>query len=43
VPVAIRFAKLPADAVSSYDEESVKQGALGLMTGSQFIEKFFRS
>jgi 2,3-bisphosphoglycerate-independent phosphoglycerate mutase len=41
VPVAIRFPHLPADAVSSYDEESVRQGALGFMTGSQFIDAFF--
>ncbi len=41
VPVAIRFPHLPGDAVSFFDEESVKSGSLGLMTGSQFIETFF--
>jgi 2,3-bisphosphoglycerate-independent phosphoglycerate mutase len=41
VPVAIRFPRLTGDAVTQYDEESVKSGALGLMTGSQFIETFF--
>jgi 2,3-bisphosphoglycerate-independent phosphoglycerate mutase len=43
VPVAIRFPHLAPDAVSSYDEESVKQGALGLLTGSQFIDTFLNS
>ena len=42
VPVAIRFPRLAGDAVERYDEESVKNGSLGLMTGSQFIETFFR-
>ena len=41
VPVAIRSPHLPSDAVSRFDEESVKNGSLGLMTGSQFIETFF--
>ncbi len=41
VPVAIRSHHLQADAVSCFDEESVKAGALGLMAGSQFIETFF--
>ena len=41
VPVAIRVSNQPGDAVRAYDEESVKQGALGLLTGSQFIETFF--
>jgi 2,3-bisphosphoglycerate-independent phosphoglycerate mutase len=41
VPVAIRFPHLPGDSVVRYDEESVKTGSLGLMTGSQFIETFF--
>jgi 2,3-bisphosphoglycerate-independent phosphoglycerate mutase len=41
VPVAIRSPRHAADAVSCYDEESVKSGALGLLTGSQFIETFF--
>jgi 2,3-bisphosphoglycerate-independent phosphoglycerate mutase len=41
VPVAIRCSKLQADSVSAYDEESVKQGALGLLSGAQFIETFF--
>ena len=42
VPVAIRFPRLSGDAVENYDEESVKSGSLGLMTGTQFIETFFR-
>ena len=42
VPVAIRFPHLAGDAVGSYDEESVKRGSLGHMTGSQFIENFFQ-
>ncbi len=42
VPVAIRGPLAPADAVSCFDEESVKSGSLGLLTGSQFIETFFR-
>jgi 2,3-bisphosphoglycerate-independent phosphoglycerate mutase len=42
VPVAIRFPHLSGDAVERYDEESVKSGSLGLMTGSQFIETFFQ-
>ena len=41
VPVAIRSPRVPADSVTAYDEESVKSGSLGLMTGSQFIETFF--
>jgi 2,3-bisphosphoglycerate-independent phosphoglycerate mutase len=41
VPVAIRFPHLPGDSVTSFDEESVKKGSLGLMEGSQFIEIFF--
>jgi 2,3-bisphosphoglycerate-independent phosphoglycerate mutase len=41
VPVAIRSPRLQSDAVTCYDEESVKNGALGLLTGSQFIETFF--
>ena len=41
VPVAIRFPRLSGDAVERYDEESVKSGSLGFMTGSQFIETFF--
>jgi 2,3-bisphosphoglycerate-independent phosphoglycerate mutase len=41
VPVAIRFPHLPGDAVSCFDEESVKNGSLGLLTGSEFIETFF--
>ena len=42
VPVAIRFPNAAGDAVERYDEESVKSGSLGLMTGSQFIETFFQ-
>ena len=41
VPVAIRSPRVPADSVAAYNEESVKSGSLGLMTGSQFIETFF--
>ena len=41
VPVAIRFPHLAGDTVERYDEESVKSGSLGLMTGSLFIETFF--
>jgi 2,3-bisphosphoglycerate-independent phosphoglycerate mutase len=41
IPVAIRFPHLPGDSVTCFDEESVKSGSLGLMTGSQFIKKFF--
>jgi 2,3-bisphosphoglycerate-independent phosphoglycerate mutase len=41
VPVAIRSPHMQGDAVSCFDEESVKSGALGLLTGSQFIETFF--
>jgi 2,3-bisphosphoglycerate-independent phosphoglycerate mutase len=42
VPVAIRFPHVSGDSVGRYDEESVKSGSLGLMTGSQFIEAFFQ-
>ena len=42
VPVAIRFPHLAGDAAERYDEESVKMGSLGLMTGSQFIKTFFQ-
>ncbi|MEO0185811.1 MAG: phosphoglycerate mutase, partial [candidate division WOR-3 bacterium] len=38
VPVAIRDPKKSADCVSTFDEESVKRGALGLMHGSEFME-----
>ena len=41
VPVVIRFPRQAGDVVERYDEESVKSGSLGLMTGSQFIETFF--
>jgi 2,3-bisphosphoglycerate-independent phosphoglycerate mutase len=41
VPVAIRSPRVKGDSVTAYDEESVKSGSLGLMTGSQFIETFF--
>jgi 2,3-bisphosphoglycerate-independent phosphoglycerate mutase len=41
VPVAIRSPRIQGDAVTSYDEESVKSGSLGLMTGTQFIDTFF--
>jgi 2,3-bisphosphoglycerate-independent phosphoglycerate mutase len=41
VPVAIRSPHLPGDAVSCFDEESVKEGSLGLMAGAEFIRTFF--
>jgi 2,3-bisphosphoglycerate-independent phosphoglycerate mutase len=42
VPVAIRSPRVPGDAVTSFDEESVKSGSLGLLSGSQFIEAFLQ-
>ena len=41
VPVAIRSPHLSGDAVACFDEESVKQGSLGLLVGADFIETFF--
>ena len=41
VPVAIFSPDKPADRVDCYDEESVRQGSLGLLRGKQFIEAFF--
>jgi 2,3-bisphosphoglycerate-independent phosphoglycerate mutase len=41
VPVAIRAPRMKSDSVVRFDEESVKNGSLGLMTGAQFIEAFF--
>jgi 2,3-bisphosphoglycerate-independent phosphoglycerate mutase len=41
VPVAVRSPHLKADSVVRFDEESVKSGSLGLMTGAQFIDTFF--
>ena len=41
VPVAIRSPRIEPDGVALFDEESVTLGALGLMTGPQFIETFF--
>jgi 2,3-bisphosphoglycerate-independent phosphoglycerate mutase len=41
VPVAIRSSRVPGDSVACFDEESVKNGSLGLMTGAKFIEIFF--
>lgn len=38
VPVAIRDPRYPPDAVTRYDEESVKAGALGLLQGDAFIK-----
>ncbi len=38
VPVAIWDPRQPADAVIRFDEESVKNGSLGMMHGAQFIE-----
>lgn len=42
VPVAIRDPRSRPDAVSVFDEESAKQGSLGLLEGSDFIETVFR-
>ncbi len=41
VPVAIFAPGQQADSVDRYDEESVKSGSLGMLSGSQFIETFF--
>lgn len=41
VPFAIRSPRLAPDAVVAFDEESVKRGSLGMLTGAQFIETFF--
>jgi len=41
VPVAIRSSRRPGDSAAAFDEESVKKGSLGLLTGAQFIETFF--
>jgi 2,3-bisphosphoglycerate-independent phosphoglycerate mutase len=41
VPVAIFSPDRQADSVERYDEESVKVGSLGILTGNQFIEAFF--
>jgi 2,3-bisphosphoglycerate-independent phosphoglycerate mutase len=40
VPVAIRSPRMPADGVRCFDEESVRAGSLGMLSGSQFIETF---
>ncbi len=40
VPVAIRSSRWTPDPVQSYDEESVKSGALGLLRGDGFIRAF---
>ena len=40
VPVAIRSPHMPGDSVEYFDEESVRSGSLGLLSGSQFIETF---
>jgi 2,3-bisphosphoglycerate-independent phosphoglycerate mutase len=42
VPVAILSPRISGDAVTCFDEESVKNGSLGLLSGSQFIEMFLR-
>jgi 2,3-bisphosphoglycerate-independent phosphoglycerate mutase len=42
VPIAIRSPRVPGDAVTCFDEESVKSGSLGLLSGSQFIETFLQ-
>ena len=41
VPVAIFSPGQKADTVDRYDEESVKTGSLGMLSGAQFIETFF--
>ncbi len=41
VPVAISSPDFEADGVNRFDEESVKSGSLGMLSGSQFIETFF--
>jgi 2,3-bisphosphoglycerate-independent phosphoglycerate mutase len=38
VPVAIWDPRRPPDAVTRYDEESVKAGSLGTLCGAEFIE-----
>jgi len=43
VPVAIYSPEQEADSVDCYDEESVKSGSLGMLSGSQFIETFFNN
>jgi 2,3-bisphosphoglycerate-independent phosphoglycerate mutase len=37
VPVAVWNPRLPPDAATAYDEESVKAGALGMLEGDAFI------
>ncbi len=39
VPVAIWDPQQPRDSVSTFDENSVQQGMLGVMHGKQFIER----
>jgi 2,3-bisphosphoglycerate-independent phosphoglycerate mutase len=41
VPVAICSPDREADTVDRYDEESVKSGSLGMLSGAGFIENFF--
>lgn len=41
VPVAIRDRRFEPDRVAVYDEESVKQGSLGMLEGSAFMETVF--
>ena len=41
VPVLIFNPEVPGDGITSYDEESAKQGTLGTMVGPQFIRTFF--
>jgi 2,3-bisphosphoglycerate-independent phosphoglycerate mutase len=40
IPVAIFSPGHKADPVDRYDEESVRSGSLGMLSGSQFIETF---
>jgi 2,3-bisphosphoglycerate-independent phosphoglycerate mutase len=43
VPVAIRDPGMTPDAVTTFDEESVKKGGLGLLEGAGFMNAVFRS
>ena len=42
VPVAVRDPGVPPDAATRFDEESVRQGNLGLLRGSAFIRAVLR-
>jgi len=43
VPVAIRDPRVMPDGVRTFDEESVKEGALGMLEGADFIRAVFHS